>query len=123
MNATTVLFCYGFGIGGDAHPVVILVMLYMLSFLMVSTIKYNSFKKAELFKKMNFNVLVAAILILIFIAAQPSIALFILGLAYVISGPIDTLRHYREIKRKKNESHNSKEQNLETDLKANSKQI
>jgi len=65
---------------------------------MVSTIKYNSFKKPELFRKMNFNVLVALILILIFIAAQPSVALFVLGLAYVISGPLITLRNHRRIK-------------------------
>jgi len=65
---------------------------------MVSTIKYNSFKKPELFRKMNFNVLVAIILILIFIAAQPSIALFFLALAYAVSGPILALRHHRKIK-------------------------
>jgi CDP-diacylglycerol--serine O-phosphatidyltransferase len=71
---------------------------------MVSTLKYNSFKKPELFRKMNFNVLVAVILIFIFIAAQPSIALFLLGLAYVISGPFITMRHYKEKKRKKDET-------------------
>ena len=67
---------------------------------MVSTIKYNSFKKPELFKKMNFNVLVTVILILIFIAAQPSSALFLLGLTYVISSPFIALKNHRKIKRK-----------------------
>jgi CDP-diacylglycerol--serine O-phosphatidyltransferase len=80
MLATTILFCHRFGIAVNANPVVILVMLYMLAFLMVSTIKYNSFKKnSEISRTMNFNVLVTVILILIFIAAQPSIALFLLG--------------------------------------------
>jgi CDP-diacylglycerol--serine O-phosphatidyltransferase len=100
MAATTILFCHKFGIEGKINPIFILVLLYVLSFLMVSTIKYNSFKKPELFKKMNFNVLVAVILILIFIAAQPSIALFFLGLAYTVSGPISTVRHHRKIKPK-----------------------
>ena len=100
MAATTVLFCHRFGIAGKGNPIFILVLLYILSFLMVSTIKYNSFKKPELFKKMNFNVLVAVILILIFIAAQPSVALFLLGLAYVISGPFITIKHHRQTKRK-----------------------
>ena len=104
MSATTVLFCHKFGIAGKINPIFILILLYILSFLMVSTIKYNSFKKPELFRKMNFNVLVAIILILIFIAAQPSIALFLLGLVYVISGPFTTMRHYKEIKRKKTET-------------------
>lgn len=82
------------------NPIFILVLLYILSFLMVSTIRYNSFKKPEVFRKMNFNVLVAMILILIFIAAQPPIALFVLGLTYVISGPFNTLRNHRRIKRR-----------------------
>jgi CDP-diacylglycerol---serine O-phosphatidyltransferase len=100
MAATTVLFCHKFDPAGIMNPIFILVLLYILSFLMVSTIKYNSLKKPELFRKMNFNVLVAIILILIFIAAQPSLALFLLGLAYVVSGPIHTLRKHIKIKRK-----------------------
>jgi len=91
MNATTVLIFYRFGIGGDVNPIMLLIMLYILSFLMVSTIKYNSFKKPELFKRMNFNVLVKAVLILIFIAAQPMIALFIIASAYVISGSFTSI--------------------------------
>ncbi len=98
MAATTVLFCHRFNIAGN--PIIILILLYILSFLMVSTIKYNSFKKPELFRKMNFNVLVAVILILIFIASQPPIALFILGLTYVISGPYITIRHHRRLMQK-----------------------
>jgi CDP-diacylglycerol---serine O-phosphatidyltransferase len=100
MSATTVLFCHKIGLMGTLNPIFILVLLYTLSFLMVSTIKYNSFKKPELFKKMNFNVLVMVILILIFIAAQPSVALFILGLAYVTSGPFIAVKSQRKIKRK-----------------------
>jgi CDP-diacylglycerol--serine O-phosphatidyltransferase len=92
MSATTVLFCYKVGWGQAANPFVILVLLYCLSFLMVSTIKYNSFKRPELFKSMGFNSLVVALLILIFIAAQPQIALFSIGLLYVLSGPVNSLR-------------------------------
>ncbi len=105
MAATTVLFCHRFDIAGNANPVVIIVLLYMLAFLMVSTIKYNSFKKnPELFQKINFHVLVTAILILIFIAAQPPIALFLLGVAYVVSGPIITIRYHKLRKQKEAES-------------------
>jgi CDP-diacylglycerol--serine O-phosphatidyltransferase len=69
-------------------------------------IRYNSFKKAELFRSMNFNVLVAAILILIFIAAQPSIILLILGITYVLSGPFALVWRYRHTKRSRANSHN-----------------
>ena len=98
MNSVTVLIFHKFGLEGNSHPILILIMIYILSFLMVSTIKYESFKKPEMFKQMNFNVLVATILILIFIAAQPSIALFLFGVAYVISGPIKFIRQYKKVK-------------------------
>jgi CDP-diacylglycerol--serine O-phosphatidyltransferase len=110
MNAVTILICHKFGFRGDASPIIFLITLYMLSFLMVSTIKYNSFKKLELFKRMNFNVLVIVILFLIFIAAQPSIALFSFGVIYVLSGPLTSLKRYRTLKTKKAEAINSDKQ-------------
>lgn len=92
MIASTVLFCHKFDIAiNNVSQIIMLIMLYVISFLMVSSVKYKSFKKAEVFKKMNFNVLVSIILLLIFIAAQPSIALFSLGIVYIISGPLTTL--------------------------------
>lgn len=98
MAAVTVLFCHKLGIENQVHPFVFLTMLYLLSFLMVSTVRYNSFKKIALLRNMNFNVLVTAILILIFIAAQPPIALFLIGITYVISGPLGTLKHYWQVR-------------------------
>lgn len=93
MNAVTVLFCHKLGL--VANPLVILVMLYMLSFLMVSTLRYPSFKNAGIIRNKNFNALVGAILVLIFIAAQPSIALFMVGITYVASGFFVTLRLHK----------------------------
>ena len=100
MVAITVLFYNRFNITADTFPVLILIMLYVLAFLMVSTFKYNSFKKQALFKEMNFNVLVAAVLILILIAYEPAIVLFVLGLSYVTSGIYSTIRHYGKVKHK-----------------------
>ncbi len=94
--ATTVLFIHKIGLDGRVTPVLLLIMLYTLAFLMVSTIKYDSFKKTKLFKKKNFNTLVTVVLILIFIAAQPYIALFIIATVYMASGPVTVLyRHFR----------------------------
>jgi CDP-diacylglycerol--serine O-phosphatidyltransferase len=95
MNATTMLLWHKFGFPVEPNRMLILVMLYIIAFLMVSNISYNSFKNASLYRKMNFNVLVAAVLVLIFIAAQPSIALFSLCLAYVVSGPASSVWRYR----------------------------
>ncbi|MEJ2156345.1 MAG: CDP-diacylglycerol--serine O-phosphatidyltransferase [Desulfobacteraceae bacterium] len=99
MNAVTILFCHKVGVEPNAYPLVFLIMLYTLSFLMVSTIKYPSFKNADVLRNKNFNVLVAAILVLIFIAAQPPVALFLFGVMYISSGPIVTLRHQRLARR------------------------
>ena len=104
MTAATILLWHKFGLAVESHRLLMLLMLYALAFLMVSNIKYNSFKKAELFHRVNFNMLVAAILVLIFIAAQPSIALFSIGLSYVLSGPFTAIFRYQKFKAKKPES-------------------
>lgn len=104
MCSAAVLFCSKYSIPYSELPVVFLVGIYLLSFLMVSTIRYESFKKAELFKKMKFNVLVGIILIFIVIAQKPQLFLFSLGLIYVSSGPIQALiymirsKHEKKIK-------------------------
>ena len=109
MVATTVMLYHRLGIGGDANKVLMLIMLYCISFLMVSSIKYYSFKKPELFKKKSFNVLVASILILIFIAAHPAIALFLLSITYVTSGPLTAVFRYKTVKQKKAEARKTEE--------------
>ena len=104
MNATTVIFCSKYSIPASEMPIVFLVSLYVVSFLMVSTIKYESFKKAELFQKMSFNVLVKIILVFIVIAQKPHLLLFAISLVYVASGPVHSLlvmirsRHEKKIK-------------------------
>lgn len=104
MCCTTVLFCDKYSIPHTDLPVIFLVGIYLLSFLMVSTIKYESFKKAELFKKMKFNVLVGIILIFVVIAQKPQLFLFSIGLIYVCSGPIQSViymirsKHEKKIK-------------------------
>jgi CDP-diacylglycerol--serine O-phosphatidyltransferase len=100
MNAVTVLISHKIGVV-KGNGILILLMLYVLSFLMVSKIPYQSFKKPEVFKRMKFNYLVVILLALIFIAAQPAIAIFFLGLIYVISGPALYLKKFQEIRTQK----------------------
>ncbi|MBC2716698.1 MAG: CDP-diacylglycerol--serine O-phosphatidyltransferase [Desulfobacteraceae bacterium] len=88
MVAVTVLFVLDLGLNPEIIRYPILFLTYMLSFLMVSTIKYYSFKKVDLFKSMNFNVLVSMMLILILIASKPSITLYVVALGYIASGPV-----------------------------------
>ncbi|MBW1616437.1 MAG: CDP-diacylglycerol--serine O-phosphatidyltransferase [Deltaproteobacteria bacterium] len=84
MTASIVLFADKINIA--ANSLLMLTVLYLLSFLMVSSIKFQSLKKYAFFGKMKFNIFAAGILILIFIAAMPQIALFVLSVLYILSG-------------------------------------
>jgi len=88
MTAITVLLFSRLNIAPDPYKVIFLVMLYSLSFCMVSSIKYQSFKKISLFKRMKFNWLVGLVLILATVVYEPWIVLFAAFSAYVISGPL-----------------------------------
>jgi CDP-diacylglycerol--serine O-phosphatidyltransferase len=71
-------------------------MIYVLSFFMVSTIPYYSFKKLDLKHYKPFNVLVSIILVALVIAYKPMVMLFLIMLLYVLSGPSITFyRLYR----------------------------
>jgi len=91
MIASTVLIMNRFGGSGTTRHVTILIMIYVLSFLMVSTVRYYSFKRAELFRTMRFNMLVVVVLLAIVAAAEPAVTFFLIMLAYVLSGPFITL--------------------------------
>jgi CDP-diacylglycerol--serine O-phosphatidyltransferase len=91
MIAATVVLLHRFGGGGATRHVTVLIMIYVLSFLMVSTVKYYSFKHTTLFKKMKFNMLVVVILFAIVIAAEPSLIFFLMMLCYILSGPVTTV--------------------------------
>ena len=90
--ATLVLFINSLG-GLPENKYIIIWTIYLLSFLMVSTIDYLSFKELELFKQKPFNVLVATILLFIVVAYKPALMLFFFSAMYVISGPAITLYH------------------------------
>ena len=104
--ASTVLFFYYLGYDEDTKHITVLVMIYMLSFLMVSSVKYNSFKDLGLLKRRHFSFLVTLVLVLMLIVAKPQIMLFTLFLSYALSGPV-TMIFYR--KRKASEKLSEKE--------------
>ena len=73
------------------RPLVILIMTYTLAFLMVSNIKYRSFKEFNLRERKPFRLLVAAILILVLFAAEPYLMLFLFFAVYASSGIIELM--------------------------------
>jgi CDP-diacylglycerol--serine O-phosphatidyltransferase len=75
--------------GAEVKPLLILALIYALAFLMVSTFRYRSFKDFHLRGRKPFHMLVSAVLVLIVLAAEPQILMFVLFAGYAISGVID----------------------------------
>jgi CDP-diacylglycerol--serine O-phosphatidyltransferase len=78
--------------------IVILVMIYILAFLMVSNIRYFSFKELDLSNRKPFSIFIFIILTMIVIVMEPTIVLFGFILAYVLSGPVNMVRAWRKRK-------------------------
>jgi CDP-diacylglycerol---serine O-phosphatidyltransferase len=72
--------------------------VFLLAFLMISTIRYSSFKNLTLTKKSHLTILVMALLVaLIVFLSKPT--LLALAAAYVLSGPVSRL--YALVRRKR----------------------
>lgn len=93
--ASTIILFYHLKIGEDTKHLPVLLITYILAFLMVSNLKYNSFKNLELAKKKPFSTLIVVIFLLIIVGAEPQIMIFSLFSLYFISGPINFLLFYR----------------------------
>ncbi|MGQ9693340.1 MAG: CDP-diacylglycerol--serine O-phosphatidyltransferase [Thermodesulfobacteriota bacterium] len=85
--ATVILVYYNLGDTGISKHLPILIITYILAFLMVSTIKYYSFKDLELIRRKPFHWLVIAILVIIMVANEPEYTLCTLFTVYALSGP------------------------------------
>ena len=73
--ATTILFIYQIGGTGSTGYLAVLIMIYVLSFLMVSNIPYPSFKGMKLGERRSFNFLVAVVLLFVLVALEPFVML------------------------------------------------
>jgi CDP-diacylglycerol--serine O-phosphatidyltransferase len=95
--ATTILFFKRLGIdGGGPQNLFLLLMILLLAFLMVSNIRYPSFKDLALLKRKPFNTLVAMILTIVVVVAEPAITLFIFASLYLLSGPVRAVREWHK---------------------------
>lgn len=90
LTAMTVIFDnHMLKMGEEVRPIVMLVMTYILAYLMVSTIKYRSFKDVHLGEKKPLSTFIAAVLMFIIIVAEPQIMLFALFALYASLGPAE----------------------------------
>lgn len=75
----------------EVLPTAALVLVYILSFLMVSTMRYASFKEYGFIKAHPFSSMVTVILLFVMVASRPKMLGFLFFLGYLVSGPIYTL--------------------------------
>lgn len=87
--SASVLFSNFIGLEGTVTHISLLLLVYLLSYLMVSNHRYYSFKQPpQVNKARTFQLLVGAVLIFVLIAAEPQVMLFALAVLYVPSGPL-----------------------------------
>ncbi|MBA5865347.1 MAG: CDP-diacylglycerol--serine O-phosphatidyltransferase [Nitrospira sp. CR1.3] len=75
--------------GAEIKPILVLIITLVLSFLMVSTIKYRSFKDLKFRGGRHITYLVWGILGLVLVAAWPQVMLFVIFAGYALLGPVE----------------------------------
>ena len=76
------------GVEGKFNNIFIMIFVIIVSLLMVSGVKYYSFKDMKLFARKPFTVFFWSTVLLIIIVAEPEIMFFVIILGYAISGPV-----------------------------------
>jgi CDP-diacylglycerol---serine O-phosphatidyltransferase len=86
--ATAVLLYFKLGGEGQFHHLSILAGTIIVALLMVSSIKYYSFKDLNFFARKPFMSFVLIIVILVIVVAEPQIMIFTFCFGYALSGPV-----------------------------------
>ncbi len=79
-------FLAGHGLGFPVAPQVAAVALVLLAILMVSPIPYRSFKEVNV--RGSYGATVVMVIITLVLIIEPGLNFFLIGLAYVLSGPV-----------------------------------
>jgi len=102
--SATVLFCSFIGLDGSVTHISLLLLVYLLSYLMVSNHRYYSFKKPPKTNRFGtFRFMVGGVLMFVLIAAEPQVMLCTLAALYVPSGPLHSIFRLMRRRRAKHE--------------------
>ncbi|MGC9021581.1 MAG: CDP-diacylglycerol--serine O-phosphatidyltransferase [Dissulfurimicrobium sp.] len=86
--ASLVLLCQYLGMAGPIRHVGVLAIVYILSFLMVSNVRYYSFKEMRWFHRHPFSGIIVVLMAMTVVAIEPKVTLFVVMSVYVLSGPV-----------------------------------
>lgn len=95
---------------GIFFPTLIAVTAFVLAFLMVSNLRYSSFKVIDFKGKVPFFHVLLIVVVFVGIAAYPALVLFIGFGIYAASGPFNTFskaKKVRQARKKRKKKHNS----------------
>lgn len=95
--ATILLYYFLGGEGATSKHLTLLLLIYALAGLMVSTIPYYSFKSLKLRHRQPFWLLIAGIITIQLTIAAPQIMLFSIFSLYTLSGPVRLLFRSRAL--------------------------
>lgn len=91
--------CYDFEIVNKLAAIILASIMIIIGILMVSNIRFRSFKDTELKQHVPFVVFLVAVLIIVLITFDPSKVLFVIFTGYAISGPAATIWGLRQKRR------------------------
>ncbi|MBO1927741.1 CDP-diacylglycerol--serine O-phosphatidyltransferase [Thiomicrorhabdus sp. 6S2-11] len=94
------------GLQNDLLPILTLVLTIFAGLMMVSNIRFSSFKELNIKNKVSFVTLILGVLVLVVISIKPALILFTILFLYALSGPVVTLtslRKTRELRRQHRE--------------------
>ncbi|MFB3924957.1 MAG: CDP-diacylglycerol--serine O-phosphatidyltransferase [Syntrophales bacterium] len=89
--ASAVILYQFLGGTGEFNHLSVLFAVSVLSVLMVSSIKYYSFKDLNYFTRKPFMSFILILMIMIIVIAEPQITFFTFAFGYAVSGPIWTI--------------------------------
>lgn len=95
--ASSALFFRKMSISVEVQRIFVPVLVYALAFLMVSGVRYTSTKEMSFLRTRHFEAVVAAILLFVIVLIEPAITLFVIAMAYMISGPARYLFRRKEV--------------------------
>lgn len=93
--------CSDFGLSGWIISIAAVAITVLIGILMVSKIRYRSFKDIDLKNNVTFFTILLLVLIIVLIAIAPAQILFIVFSLYALSGPVMTFWQLRKKRRQK----------------------
>jgi CDP-diacylglycerol--serine O-phosphatidyltransferase len=87
------IFAYPYGFQEPMGAIPVLALVLVPAFLMVSTIKFRSFKTFDLQARRSYTVLLVVALLIAFVSAHPALALVTLSYGYMLSAFSELIAH------------------------------